>query len=293
MRLTRSHPVSRLLRSGHSMKSAWRLYKGGRSRRRGTHRRRNRARPGGKTGYRFSGTSYRPRRRRLAGHRAWALSSFRKNRGRRRARRNGGFALGSNPIIVSNRRGRRHRRGRRNAGLVRFFNPNLGAVTQAPRRILGYLKESVSVGNLKKGAVTVGVIAAAWGLPARFLPQHDEGVKGLGLTLGAGAVTAVTASILMPALVPVVVGATAVAVLLKSAFMYGRQWLFPNFQGLGAFLTVPMSGMGQIPPSLIAGGMGSFLETKGQFTSAGPVRSAALGNVLGGSAGGENFSTFS
>jgi len=288
MRLTKSHPVSRLLRSGHSMKSAWRLFRSGR--RTGTSRRRNKA------GRPFSGKSYRPRFRRKRGYRSHTPFSFALNgrrRGRRRARRNGGFALGSNPIVLSNRRGRRgRRRGRRNTGLVRFFNPGIGAVTGAPRRILGYVKEAASVGNLKKAAVTVGVIAAAWGLPARFLPQHDDGVKGLGLTLGAGALTAVAAGFAMPALAPVIVGATGVAVLLKAAFMYGRQWLFPSFQGLGAFLTMP-NGMGQIPPSLIAGGMGSFLETKGQFASVGPVRSAALGNILGGSAGGENFSTFS
>lgn len=215
-------------------------------------------------------------------------SSMRKRHSRRaRARRYG------NPVILSNKSRRRNafrlshvsgarRRYRRNAGFTKLFNPpSLGSLKALPSKALASVKTVVSVDNAKKAGAAVATILAAWALPARFLPAWDDGLKGIGLTVGAGALMAALVGVVAPSLAPIAAVGAGVAALLKTAMIYGRSWVTGGgFSGLGDFLT-----LGQIPASMIQGGrgMGDFLTTTGPVTAMGPGRSAALG-------GGEVFS---
>lgn len=187
-----------------------------------------------------------------------------------------------NPVVLSNGSRRRHTR-RRNSGLMRMFNPGFGSLKALPGKAISSIKSVASVDNAKKAAVIVGVIATGWGVPARFLPQYDSGLAGVGLTALTGAGVAAVAGVLMPSLAPVAVLGAGVAAGLKALFIYGRSWLQGvPMNGIGDFLT-----LGQIPASMIQGGrgMGDFLTTSAPVVAMGPGKSATLG--------GENFSNFS
>jgi hypothetical protein len=195
---------------------------------------------------------------------------------RARARRS------SNPVILSNGRRRRTRRSRN--PFTRIFNPGMGSIGALPGKALASVKSVASGDNVKKGAAIVGIIAGSWGIPARFMPAYDEGLKGIGLTAVTGALLATGVGAFLPALAPVAVLGATVATLLKAGFIYGRSFFSATpLSGIGEFLT-----LGQIPAGMIQGGRGmsDFLTTTGPVTAMGPGKSAALG-------GGENFSDFS
>lgn len=100
-KITKSHPVARYMRSGLSMREAWRRFRGGRKGRRRNMAgrawsgRRYRPSLGRHRGPR-GGKRYRPTLRRRKGHREWLPTAFR-----------------THPVRGKNGRFRRRRRARR------------------------------------------------------------------------------------------------------------------------------------------------------------------------------------
>lgn len=186
---------------------------------------------------------------------------------------------------MAKHRRRRGRSRRRSNVIQRYFNPG-GGVGGIIRKITSTAKETVSVGNAKKAGAVVAAIAAGFAIPARFLPQYDSGLIGIGLTVGAGAVATVLAGLVMPALVPYGIVGSLAAGLLKAGFQYARGVFFPApGAGLSGFLTLNRNGMGQIPAGVIAPGqLAGFLTAKEQFSAGGPTSAVTMG-------GGESFSS--
>lgn len=289
MKLTKSHPVSRALRAGLSMKAAWAAFRGGKTARKSAGKRRARrtSRRRNKTGIPFSGKkAYRPRFKRISKGRhpmAFALNKPRRKSRRRsgsRRRRN----MLHNPLYAFNRArrsraGRRARRasGRRRRNPVTFFNPfRLLSGGGFVGKALAKVKELASVGGLTKAAAgTVGAILAIV-IPSRFFPQFDSGWARAGVQAAASIVASLIVGMVAPAYAAAILAGGLVMAGVTAAYhVAGPQIQQLAQPKLAGFLTI---GPSNLPAGQVAG-MGAFLETRQPIASMGPASSGMYAPV--------------